>query len=124
MYVLVYGGLDQKENLPLEDAYVLMFWEWNKLKVINPIEPRINFASTIIGNKIYLHGGHVIKNDETKYFCDLYELTFSDIKKELIFKEIQPSDSPAPCPRSNHKMTSISDRYLAIVGGNSDNKHN
>lgn len=85
MYVLVYGGTDLQSNLPYSDAYALIFWEWNKLKIVNPIEPRTNFASTIVNTKLYLHGGQVIRNDQKTYLSDLYEITFSETKKELIF---------------------------------------
>ena len=63
MYVVVYGGVNKKDNLPCSDAYALIFWEWNKLKIVNPIQPRTHFASTTINAKIYLHGGQLILND-------------------------------------------------------------
>jgi hypothetical protein len=124
MYILVYGGLDSQDKSPCSDAYALIFWEWNKLKIVNPIEPRIYFASTVLNNKIYLHGGQLTKNDNKTYLSDIYELTFSETKKELIFETINYTMSPVPTSRSNHKMTSVSSRYLVIFGGVSQNKNN
>ncbi len=46
-------------DLIQQDAYIFKTNNLEKLTIINPIEPRIKFATVQSNSKVYIHGGKI-----------------------------------------------------------------